>query len=66
METVRAGLTAQHRVSTWVLCPRGTRAANGGAVGSRMEFSVLDLAYVLGVLAVFALVGVIARGVEKL
>jgi len=27
---------------------------------------VLDLVYVLGIIAVFALVGVVARGVEKL
>jgi hypothetical protein len=31
-----------------------------------MEFPVLDIVYVLGILAVFALVGLIARGVEKL
>lgn len=32
----------------------------------RMEYFVLDLVYVIGILAVFALVGVIAKGVEKL
>lgn len=32
----------------------------------RMELPVLDLVYVLGIIAVFAFVGVIARGVEKL
>jgi hypothetical protein len=31
-----------------------------------MEFSVLDLVYVLGICAAFALVGVIAWGVSKL
>jgi hypothetical protein len=31
-----------------------------------MELSVLDIVYVLGVIAVFALVGVIGWGVEKL
>jgi hypothetical protein len=31
-----------------------------------MESSVLDLVYVIGVLAVFTLVGVIAKGVERL
>jgi hypothetical protein len=32
----------------------------------QMEFLVLDLVYVLGVIAVFALVGVVGWGVEKL
>jgi len=32
----------------------------------RMESSVLDLVFVIGVLAVFTLVGVIAKGVERL
>jgi hypothetical protein len=31
-----------------------------------LEKLVLDFVYVLGVLALFALVGVVARGVEKL
>lgn len=31
-----------------------------------MEFLVLDLIVVIGILAVFTLIGVIARGVEKL
>ncbi|MDQ1569605.1 MAG: hypothetical protein QOF79_279 [Actinomycetota bacterium] len=31
-----------------------------------MEFSVLDIVYVLVVIAVFAVVGVVAWGVEKL
>jgi hypothetical protein len=31
-----------------------------------MESSVLDLAYLLGVLALFSLIGLAAKGVEKL
>jgi len=31
-----------------------------------MELSVLDIVYVLVAIAVFAVVGVVARGVEKL
>jgi hypothetical protein len=31
-----------------------------------MELSVLDIVYVLGVIAVFALIGFVAWGVEKL
>lgn len=31
-----------------------------------MELVVLDIAYVLGVIALFALVGLIGKGVEKL
>jgi len=31
-----------------------------------MELSVLDIVYVLVTIAVFAVVGVVARGVEKL
>jgi hypothetical protein len=31
-----------------------------------MESSVLDLAYLLGVLALFLVIGLVARGVEKL
>ena len=38
---------------------RGTRHPNHGV-------SVLDVVYILGIIAVFVLVGLIARGVEKL
>jgi hypothetical protein len=31
-----------------------------------MEFSVLDIVYVLGVIAVFALIGFVAWGAQKL
>ena len=45
----------------------GTRAPNRLRVPSlRMESSVLDIVYVLGVIAVFAPVGLVAWGVEKL
>lgn len=37
-----------------------------GASHYPLEFSVLDLVYVLGIFAAFALVGVIAWGVSKL
>lgn len=40
--------------------------ASVSVIRLRMEYFVLDLVYVIGILAVFALVGVIAKGVEKL
>lgn len=40
--------------------------ARSSAVRLRMESSVLDLAYLLGVLALFLVIGLAARGVEKL
>lgn len=42
---------------------RPTRGGAHTTVGSPL---VLDLVYVLGVIALFALVGAVARGVEKL
>ena len=39
---------------------------SGRVVLLQMELLVLDIVYVLGILAVFALVGVIGKGVEKL
>ena len=39
---------------------------SGRVVLLQMELPVLDIVYVLGILAVFALVGVIGKGVEKL
>lgn len=38
----------------------------GRVIPLQMESFVLDIVYVLGIIAVFALVGVIGRGVEKL
>jgi hypothetical protein len=46
-----------------VPCAPAPRSAARTVTGG---VSVLDLIYVLGVLAVFALIGVVAWGVEKL
>ncbi|MHA7190101.1 hypothetical protein ACX80N_07405 [Arthrobacter sp. MDT2-16] len=44
----------------------GTRPAGSPADRSPMEFLVLDVVYLVGVVALFALVALIARAVEKL
>ncbi len=41
-------------------------APTRGTVRSGWRFLVLDLVYLLGVIAVFALLWVVARGVERL
>lgn len=47
--------------------PLGTRPASAGQqLASHQETSVLDVIYVGLTLALFALVGLIAKGVEKL
>lgn len=47
--------------------PLGARRSHGDRRPPRMEsHPVLDIVYVLGVLALFAVVGFVARGVEKL
>lgn len=44
--------------------PAGVRSRASSA--PRMESSVLDLAYLLGVLALFSLIALAAKGVERL
>ena len=53
-------------MSTHVLCLSGIGLNPGLCERNRMELSVLDIVYVLVTIAVFAVVGVVARGVEKL
>jgi len=67
MDTVRARFLANPRVSNRMSCRYGTHVPpSGRVVLLQMELPVLDIVYVLGVIAVFALVGVIGWGVEKL
>jgi hypothetical protein len=67
MDTVRARFWAESGVSNRVSCRYGIHdPLPGRVVLLQMELSVLDIVYVLGVIAVFALVGVIGWGVEKL
>jgi hypothetical protein len=61
------------RVSTDLLCPknRGFHRAPGALPAAAVDSSdgetpVLDLVYVLVAIAVFAVIGVVAWGVEKL
>jgi len=44
----------------------GTRPASVGAAPRQQESPVLDLIYIALTLALFALVGLVAKGVEKL
>ena len=53
-------------VCTQFVLPSGNTALTGRIVGLRMEFFVLDIVFVLGVIAVFALIGVVSWGVAKL
>lgn len=46
--------------------PLGTRPASVGAAPRQQESPVLDVIYVVLTLALFALVGLVAKGVEKL
>jgi hypothetical protein len=39
---------------------------NGYRTRRRKEFSVLDIVYILVAIAVFAVIGLVAKGVEKL
>jgi hypothetical protein len=55
------GNTRLHGYLLGYATPAGARHAH-----RPMELSVLDLVYVLGIFAAFALVGVIAWGVSKL
>jgi hypothetical protein len=53
-------------VSTQDSCPCGRRSPPEERHPDLDGVTVLDLVYVIGILAVFTLVGVIAKGVEKL
>ncbi|WP_170285675.1 hypothetical protein [Microbacterium rhizomatis] len=46
--------------------PRRARARNPGRRTPQQESAVLDLIYLLATLALFAIVGLVAKGVEKL
>ena len=59
-------IRGKRRVSTHELCLSGIAPNSGFRERNRMELSVLDIVYVLVTIAVFAVVGVVARGVEKL
>jgi hypothetical protein len=55
------------RVSTDALCrPRHPIRPRGSRSFPWKEFTVLDIAYVLAAIAVFAVVGLVAKGVERL
>jgi len=53
-------------VSTDLLCPSAPDPDRGPKFRLRKELSVLDIVYVLAAIAVFAVVALVARGVEKL
>ena len=63
---MRGGDPTPTQVSNRLLHPRGARTPTGACVLKRLEFSVLDFVSVLGVIAVFALVALVAKGVQKL
>lgn len=63
---MRGGAPAVTQVSNRLLHPQGARTPTGACVLKRLEFSMLDFVYVLGVIAVFVLVALVAKGVQKL
>ena len=68
MDSVRAVILPRTRVSNQTLRPRpGDRVPSGHRVRRfPKEPAVLDIVYVLGIIAVFVVVGLVARGVERL
>ncbi|WP_164088458.1 hypothetical protein [Frondihabitans sp. 762G35] len=53
-------------MSTHLLCPRGHPSPTGSAPESPNGVEVLDIVYLLVVAAVFAVIALVATGVEKL
>ncbi len=56
-----SGVSTQWLYPRWVLDPD-----RGRVVSQEKEMSVLDIVYVIAAIAVFAVIGLVARGVEKL
>ncbi len=66
MEVVRGPFGEPRQVSTHLLCPRGHPSPTGSAPESPNGVEVLDIVYLLVVAAVFAVIALVATGVEKL
>lgn len=66
MDSVRTELCALRRVLNQGMRPRGARYRQLPTGPIRSEFIVLDLVYAIGVIALFALIGLLAKAVEKL
>jgi hypothetical protein len=68
MGTVRIAAAARRRVCDGRRPPAGPPRQPTGRRGTHVlgSFLVLDLVFVVGVLALFALVGAVAAGVERL
>ncbi|MFB9307691.1 hypothetical protein BJY17_002837 [Agromyces hippuratus] len=60
---IRSGVASDLPVEPVETCPHAATAARGTP---EPGVFVLDVVYILGIIAVFVLVGLIARGVEKL
>ena len=65
-KTVSKAERTAGRVSTHLLCLYGIGPDCGLRDRIELELSVLDIVYVLVAIAVFAVIGVVAWGVEKL
>lgn len=66
MDSVRTAHCRRRSVLHRVLCPPGTRATPVARQPTVPGVLVLDLVYIATALVLFALVGLIARGVENL
>ncbi len=66
MRSVRTGIQPRTEVFDRELRPIRRTAPRSWVVFLRMESLVLDLVYVLGVIVLFAVVALVAKGVEKL
>jgi hypothetical protein len=66
MEVVRGPSRPPEQVSTRLLCPRGHPSRTGSAPEPPNGVEVLDIVYLLVVAAVFAVIALVATGVERL
>jgi hypothetical protein len=66
-DSARVSLGDQWRVSTNSLCPKGIGIPNGIPEYPHSDgVALLDVIYVVAVIALFGLIALIARAVEKL
>lgn len=66
MDSVRARIFGHERVLNRVVRPSGARIRHPPAGNSRTELIVLDVVFAFGVIALFALIGLLAKAVDRL
>lgn len=65
-EAVRSPGRPRRPVSTGSLCPPRAPGPSGPAPSASLGVVVLDIVYLFAVIAVFAVIAFVAKGVEKL